>query len=242
MSREPWWKVARAQSLERKAAIVASNAGSQPGDAFLIVTEGQVSEPIYFELLRSALQLPAVKIRVEPGSASHPRHVINSAAKEAAAHAERADRGQVSNAAPKRFDQVWAVIDTDVAVREGIWAEVVQLAHSKKVKLAHSSPCFEFWLLLHIQGYTTRADLDCGDTAKYAVKKALGCDYGTNEKKARIALSKLFEKWPDATIFAEMVRKYHLVAGSDQPANPSTEVCALVRALDGSAPLHFRRI
>lgn len=241
-SESAWWQAAKAQSLERRKSTAVAASGVKAGDAFLIVTEGTVTEPVYFELLRADLQLPAVRIRVEPGKASDPRHVIATAAEEVKVHARRAKKGQLGHTEPLRFDQVWAVIDTDVAVRNGIWNEVESLAQARKVKLAHSTPCFEFWLLLHIQGMTTRSDLVTGDAAKSAVKHALGKEYSTNEATAREVMPLFIGKWPEAVMHAERVRVYHDDAGTKLPANPSTEVCALVRALNDSAPEHLRKL
>jgi len=238
----PWWRKAKAQSLERRKAAAVAASGTSPGDAFLIVTEGRVTEPVYFELLRADLQLPAVRIRVQPGNASDPRHVIKTAEEEVKAHARRSKKGHLGHAEPPRFDQVWAVIDTDVAVRDGFWNEVESLAKARQVKLAYSTPCFEFWLLLHIQGMTTRGDLVDGDAAKSAVKHALGKDYSTNETMARAVMPSFIGKWPEAVVHAERVRAYHEGAGTRQPSNPSTEVCGLVRALNDSAPLYLRRL
>ena len=238
----PWWQVAKAQSLERRKAAAAAASGVKPGDAFLIVTEGTVTEPVYFELLRADLQLPAVKIRVEPGKASDPRRVINTAADAVKVHARRAKKGQLGHAEPLRFEQVWAVVDTDVALRNGNWNEVESLAKARKVKLAHSTPCFEFWLLLHIQGMTTRGDLVNGNAAKDAVRNALGMDYSTNEESVKSVMPAFIKKWPEAVGHAERVRQHHLDAGSAAPANPSSEVCALVRALNDSAPEHLRKL
>jgi hypothetical protein len=50
------------------------------------------------------------------------------------------------------------------------------------------------------------------------------------------------DKWPEAVVHAERVRIYHHEAGTKWPANPSTEVCALVRALNDSAPAHLRKL
>ncbi|MCX6880488.1 MAG: RloB family protein [Verrucomicrobia bacterium] len=238
----PWWQVAKAQSLERRAREAAAASGVNAGDAFLIVTEGTVTEPIYFELLRQDLQLVAVRIRVEPGRASHPRHVIETAAAEVKEHARRSKKGLLANTEPAKFDHVWAVIDADVAVRDGIWNEVEALAKVRKVKLAHSTPCFEYWLLLHIQGFTTRGDLIDGDTAKHAVKHALGMEYSTNEETVRAIIPSFLDKWPEAVVHGERVRKHHEAAATPIPANPSTEVCTLVRVLNDSAPTHLRRL
>lgn len=57
-----WWLEAKAASLERKRRAVAASALAKPGDAFLIVTEGTVTEPIYFNLLVRDLQLSVVRI------------------------------------------------------------------------------------------------------------------------------------------------------------------------------------
>jgi hypothetical protein len=237
-----WWKKEQEAKLERQAAEAAAASGVSAGDTFLIVTEGTVTEPIYFELFLETLELSRAVIVVIPGKASHPRHVINTARDVAKRQIYRAEKGQLGVREPASFDHVWAVIDTDVAVREGIWNEVTQLATSRDVKLAHSTPCFEYWMLLHIVACTTRRDLYDGTAAKHAFKEALGMDYSTNEDTARAAITTFIDQWPKAVESAEYVRQYHLDAGTQPPANPSTEVDLLARALNDSAPSHLRRL
>lgn len=237
-----WWQERKEISLARKAAKPSREACAKPGDAFLIVTEGEVTEPVYFDLLRRSLQLPTVTVKIEPGSASYPTHVIDSAAEEVARLAKRKRRKQTAINEVEKYDHVWVVIDTDVPVRKGVWPDVVQYAASKGVKLAHSTPCFEFWLLLHIQGYTTRADLLDGTLAKDAVEKALGEDYSTNAEMAKAAISRFIEKWPEAFAHARRVRQHHLAANTRPPGNPSTEVDHLVCALNDAATEHYRKI
>ena len=237
-----WWLEAKAASLERRRRAVTAAALAKPGDAFLIVTEGTVTEPVYFDLLLRDLQLSVVRIKVQPGDASDPRHVILTAEREAKEQARKARKGILGINEPPKFDHVWAVVDTDVAVRRGFWNEVRQLAAARKIKLAHSTPCFEFWLLLHIAGYTTRANLVDGDTAKSAVKHALGRDYSTNEEVAKKVIPTFLAKWPEAIGHAEQVRRYHQDAATPVPANPSTQVDLLVRALNDSALEHLRKL
>ena len=141
----------------------------------------------------------------------------------------------------RTYAHVWAVIDTDVAKREGYWNEVVQLAKSKKVRLAHSTPCIEFWFLLHF-GYTTRGELVDGTVAKKAVEIELGEPYSTNEETAKKAVPLFLNKWPDAVRNAEKVRAHHADAGTALPANPSTEIDILVRAHNDAAHQHKRRL
>lgn len=144
-----WWREAKAASLERRRREVVSVL-AKPGDAFLIVTEGTVTEPVYFDLILRELQLSVVRIKVQPGDASDPRHVISTAEREAKEQVRKARKGILGINEPPKFDHVWAVVDTDVAVRMGFWNDVQQLAAARKVKLAYSTSCFEFWLLLHI--------------------------------------------------------------------------------------------
>lgn len=239
---KPWWQEQKELSLARKAAKPSRPACAKPGDAFLIVTEGKVTEPVYFELLRESLELSTVTVKIQPGSASYPTHVIDSAADEVERLAKRKKRKETAINEVEKYDHVWAVIDTDVPVREGVWPDVVAYAASKGVKLAHSTPCFEFWLLLHIQGPTTRADLLNGKLAKKAVEEALGQDYSTNAKTAKKVIPTFLSKWPEAFVHAQRVRAHHLAANTKSPGNPSTEVDHLVCALNDAAKEHFRKI
>jgi hypothetical protein len=239
---QDWWKKKRDASLERRQVESVSASGISLGDTFLIVTEGTVTEPVYFECFLATLELSRVSVKVIPGKAPDPRHVINTGRSLADGQIKRWKEGQAGIREPAKYDHVWAVIDTDVAVREGFWNDVKQLADSQNVQIAHSTPCFEFWLLLHVSGYTTRGDLRDGDAAKAAVKAALGEDYSTDEKTARKAIASFVGNWPQAVINAEKVRKHHLDAATKSPANPSTEVDRLARALNDSAPVHQRML
>jgi hypothetical protein len=236
----PWYK-ARELSLERKAAAALRAACASPGDSFLIVTEGTVTEPVYFELLRESLQLSTVTVKVMPGQHSDPRHVIQSAADEVKALARRVKKRKIAVTELEKFDHVWAVIDTDVATRQGFWNDVVQKARDLKVNLAHSTPCFEYWLLLHLC-MTTRADLIDGGTTKSAFRAELGRDYSTNRETTEEAMRFLLPNWPTAVKNAQQVRKHHEDGGTPAPANPSTEVDRIVCALNDSLPPSLRKI
>jgi hypothetical protein len=236
-----WWQEAKAMSLARRAALPTKVGTAKPGDAFLVVTEGTVTEPVYFELLRTDLQLPVVRVKVVPGDASDPRHVIRTAEREAKQQVRLGKKGRLGIDEPSKFDHVWAVIDTDVAVRNGIWNDVRQLAVARKVTLAHSTPCFEFWLLLHF-GFTTRSDLPDGSAAKAAMRSAICGEYETNAEVTRAAVASFLAAWPSAIVHGERVREHHVTAATPSPGNPSTEVDRLVRAMNDSAPAHLRKL
>jgi RloB-like protein len=141
----------------------------------------------------------------------------------------------------EKFDHVWAVIDSDAPIKQETWSDVVQKARDLDVKIAQSTPCFEYWLLLHLQ-YTTRTDLVDGKTAKDVLGDVLKQDYSTNHKTASEALKSLLPSWPQAVANAERVRKYHQDANTVSPANPSTDIDLIVSALNDSALKHHRRI
>lgn len=236
----PWYK-AKELSLERKAGAALRPACAAPGDSFLIVTEGTVTEPVYFELLRESLQLSTVTVKVMPSQHSDPRHVIQSAANEVKSLARRVRKKKIAVTELEKFDHVWAVIDTDVATRQEFWNDVVQKARDLNVRLAHSTPCFEYWLLLHLR-MTTRSDLIDGGTTKNAFRAELGRDYSTNRETTEEAMKLLLPNWPTAVKHAQQVRKHHETGGTPSPANPSTEVDRIVCAMNDSLPPHLRKI
>ncbi len=239
-SKLPWWKSERNLSRKRKAAADLEKRLAQVGDSFLIVTEGEVSEPVYFQLLRESLQLHTVSVKVMPGKASDPRHVIQTASDEVKDLARRVRKNQIANNEVKKFDHVWAVIDTDVAIRQGFWNDVFQKSRDLKIRLAHSTPCFEYWLLLHLK-MTTRSDLVDGTAAKKVFGDELGSAYSTSRNLTEAALNSIITKWPSAVRNARQVRQHHKDANSPLPANPSTEVDLLCCALNDAALEHSRK-
>lgn len=69
-----------------------------------------------------------------------------------------------------------------------------------------------------------------------------------NRKRRRMSEDAAYDpnwfisKWPEAVVHAENVRRHHDGAQTPKPANPSTEVDRLARALNDSAPAHRRKL
>lgn len=99
---------------------------------FLIVCEGEKTEPIYFESFRTT----RVVVRVEDGS-SDPLRLVEEA---------RARRGRNK----QEFDQVWCVFDRD-DVPADRFNQALQTAKQHGIRVAYSNPAFELWFLLHYQ-------------------------------------------------------------------------------------------
>lgn len=233
-----WYKRAREESEMRREELARAASGVSLGDHFLIVTEGEVTEPVYFEQLLDEMELTRAHVKVIPGDKSDPKRVIRTARRIVAELAVRASSDQLKLGEPPAFEHVWAVIDTDKSVQEGTWDEALQLASDEDVQLASSSPCFEFWLLLHLN--YTAAPLTNGEKAKKVFKNKLKKEYSTTAEVAQAAIRDIIKEWPTAVDRAGRVRKHHANARTALPADPSTDVDLLVKALNDSTPVPMR--
>lgn len=113
---------------------------------FIIATEDTHAPEQYFRVFGN----PRIKVRVLPtGSGlSAPKHVLqrlDEFHREFELHEE---------------DELWLMLDTDHWVEPNHIANFIEVctqAAQKGFHLAHSNPCFEIWLLLHL------ADPDAGE-------------------------------------------------------------------------------
>jgi hypothetical protein len=231
-----WWRKAQAESIQRRGKTQPT---APTGDTILVVTEGTVTEPIYFEALRDALRLSAVKIVIAFGNTSAPLSVVQTAANKAQEQKRKKGRGKLGISEPEKFDQVWAVIDTDAAVRDGLWQEVGAAAKKHRVLLAHSTPSFEFWLLLHLR-YCTPC-LQSSAHAEQRLEQELGFTYNKKKGEVQRVIQRVLPTWPTAVNNAKKVREHHKECGTVLPADPSTDVDLMVWAFNLAAALPYRR-
>jgi len=125
---------------ERRQGLPAFRRGPRrkPKPTAVIWCEGE-SEQGYLSTLIAVLAKSHL-VKLNPhGAGSHPRNLLDAAAKDASS---------------KAADHVWLVFDDDN--RQDFWP-VVQRAQGIGYRVAWSSLCFEFWLLLHHQ-HTTATD------------------------------------------------------------------------------------
>lgn len=95
---------------------------------FLIVCEGERTEPAYFDGFR----VPSVTIEIV-GLGKDPLTLVEQAV-------DRCDKEQ--------FDQVWCVFDRDDVPIER-FNRALDLARRQSIKVAYSNQAFELWYLLH---------------------------------------------------------------------------------------------
>lgn len=109
---------------------------------FLIVCEGEKTEPLYFQGFRGL----HVVVRVEGGAGDPQQLVAHAAGLWARARAD--------------FDQVWCVFDRDDVPAERFNRALAE-ARQQDIHVAYSNQAFELWYLLHFQecsGALTRRD------------------------------------------------------------------------------------
>lgn len=112
----------------------------EPYDRLLIVCEGTKTEPNYFREIIAAYRLSSANVDVTSGRGSDPESVVATAV----------DRYE----SDPDYEGVYVVIDRDA--HAGYAAAVDRLANAPGTlrEVAHvipSTPCFEYWLLLHFE-------------------------------------------------------------------------------------------
>ncbi len=185
----------------------------QPKKTVLIVTEGEKTEPNYFCAMKDYYELTEVDVLPE-GKDPYSLTEIAVSKKNTREDSKYLDP----------YDEVWVVCDT-----EGLnhpFRKHLQrarpLAKKHGVRLAVSSPSFEYWLLLHYQ-YTTRSFDSCDDVIAFLRHKKRWPGYAKNAPVE----SSLFDRLGTACAHAKKLRK------DTKVAEPSTDVDLLVVSLIG---------
>jgi hypothetical protein len=173
---------------------------------FLIVCEGEKTEPNYFRSFRVPRNVVEIDVH---GLGENPSRLVNSA-KELKEQEE--------------YDQVWCVFDRDSWTPED-FNNAVSKAEGQGFKVAYSNEAFELWYVLHFEFLHTgipRSD--------YLQKLSLllGRKY---QKNSDTIYDELFEHQPTAIRNATNLLKHYRPCNPCKD-NPSTTVHLLVQELN----------
>jgi hypothetical protein len=190
------------------------------GKAFLIVTEGEKTEPNYFIALRERLQLKATNVVLIHPEGTDPITLLKKAIELRSERKRESKKG--SGVA---YDEVWIVYDLEKPhdERREIAKRARALKEAEGIKFGESDPCFEFWLLLHKE-FTTAQFVDC-DAVIVRLKNHVP-DYSKGWTPSAEFLNKLL----DAIERAQRCRKHHKDTNGD--GNPGTAVDILTSNLN----------
>ncbi len=184
---------------------------------FLIVSEGEKTEPNYFKALAKQLSKELISLTIV-GEGKNTISVID-----AAIHLR--DKREEESDFP--FDEVWAVFDKDDFPDQNFNA-AVEKGEQEDIKTAYSNEAFELWYVLHFQY------LDVAISRKQYIdilKQKLG-DY---EKNAPQIYNKLQEHEDSSELEAiQYAEKLYKTLNQNTPAKnkPVTKVYQLVSRLN----------
>ncbi len=172
---------------------------------FLIVCEGEKTEPNYFEGFRVS---KVVEIDVQ-GLGENPSKLVQSAKE-----LKKQDD----------YDQVWCVFDRDSWTIED-FNNAIKNATAQGFKVAYSNEAFELWYVLHFEFINT------GIPRKDYLRKLTSLLGRTYQKNSETIYDELFEKQSTAIKNANNLFKQY---EPPNPAkdNPSTTVHLLVQELN----------
>lgn len=114
-----------------------------PKKTVLVFCEGRRTEPLYLEALKqdpAVKQAASVDVRIAgQATACQPLPLVEKAV--AAKIRNDREEGEI--------DEIWCVFDVEWPLNHPNLRSAVDLARSKRIRLAISNPCFELWLVLH---------------------------------------------------------------------------------------------
>jgi hypothetical protein len=184
---------------------------------FLIVCEGERTEPIYFEYLRRFLPKNLLETIKIIGQGDNTINIVRKAIEERDARA--------TDPVKPHFDEVWAIFDKDDFPNDRS-DNAVSLANQNGIENGSPNQAFELWYVLHFQFLQTAIRRE----AYFSIlTKILGFKYEKNNSKV---VEELFKKSRvrQAIKWAEELEKMH--EGKTPSAScPSTNVYKLVDRL-----------
>ena len=193
----------RARSLRRQVAF------REQRSVIRIHTEGRVTEPAYLHLMAGQ------GVSLDFGTTGATPLALVQQARQEARKNRRAH-------ADDRFDEIWCVFDCD---EHPHLEQALQEARDSGIRTALSNPCFELWLVLHVE---EQAAFVNRHTIQDRCEELCLTDGKALSEKA---MSKLTEGYPQAKKRARSLRKSHMASGSRASDNPSSEVWRLVDRL-----------
>lgn len=200
---EPWERYRRGRN---------SGVRGMPKPRFLIVCEGEKTEPNYFKSFEVTSASISV-IGTGRNTIDLVRKTINLVIQEE------------QNGSPYTSeDQVWCVFDKD-SFSEDVFMGAIKLAHDNNFRVAYTNEAFELWYLLH---YTYSDAALPRQVYKHKLSKYLGREYQKNDRRI---YDDLYEKQGTAKRNAY---KLMSIYSNHYPAkdNPSTTVHLLVEELN----------
>ncbi len=196
---------------------------------FLIVCEGEQTEPNYFKSFKSNVKSYVLTIDAV-GEASNTKDLVKRTIK-------------FRNKSSQQYDSVWAVFDRD-SFSPNNFNGAIELAENNNIKTGWSNEAFELWYLLHFQYRNTsmlRADykrvIEDEINAKIAAQSKSKKPKKFEYKKNSAEMYSILEKYGNQKQAITYAKKLILNHSCNNFAihNPCTRVHLLVEELNGDS-------
>ena len=186
---------------------------------FLIVCEGEKTEPLYFEYFKKFLPKELLSTVEILGEGDNTLNIVKKA--------EEICEKRKKNTVLPDFDEVWAVFDKDDFPNQN-FDNAILYANQKGIECAYSNQSFELWYVLHFDNLQT-----CIHRHDYIsiLSKRLGYKYEKNDIKVVEHLNIKCDV-NRAIEWARKLDEFHISNGTT-PSNscPVTRVYKLVEVL-----------
>lgn len=121
-------------------------ATRRPRKTVVVFCEGTRTEPEYLRALKLqpiVRDVAAVDLRVEKTGTNRPLRLVSHACAERTKAIEE----------DAEIDEFWCVFDVEWPINHPDLNEAITLAGRGSIMLAISNPCFELWLILHLDNH-----------------------------------------------------------------------------------------
>ena len=181
----------------------------EPRTVIRVYTEGKVTERQYLRRIRGGA------VRLELGDAGMAPMTLVERARDD----KKADRR--GRSPDKRFDEIWCVFDRDEHLD---FERAIREARDAGIRTAASNPCFELWLVLHLESQTAHV-------GRHAIQRRAQ-ELGLVEGKHLAAPAGVLDDGYDtAKERARALEQMHDRDGSPPGSNPGSGVWRLVDRL-----------
>lgn len=202
----------RTKKDHRTANLSRRQGVREVKQSFLIVCEGEKTEPDYFK----AFRMTAATVKVV-GEAMNTMTLVNKAIS-----IREADK------AKKRFyDQCWVVFDKDDFPAKD-FNQAIKYAEKNGFQVAYSNQAFEYWFLLHFNLYQGPIHRN---QYKNMLEKLIGMPYSKTEGSGAVMYNLLLVRQGQAIKNSETVLA-EISHGNPAEEESSTTVHKLVKELN----------
>jgi hypothetical protein len=172
----------------KRSSFSRAKATRLPYKRFLIVCEGEKSEPDYIQGVKGLCREKLISIEII-GGAGQTKKVIERAVQLKSEAIIEAKRNKDNF---EKFDSIWCVIDVD---NHDLLTEALIQARDNKIEVSLSNPCYEVWVVLHHRDHRKSVD-------RSVLQSECKNHYGLKDK--HVAFEVL---WPAYSVARERARQ-----------------------------------